>query len=73
MTARASVAVLSAFRVALAVAIVAAVTVTAFAADQIRVGKAQGFIWDFLPVDVGVAHGIFAKYGIDIKITALAG
>lgn len=60
-------------RLALAIAIAVAVPVKAFAADEVRVGKAQGFIWDFLPADVGVAYGIFAKYGLDVKITDLAG
>jgi NitT/TauT family transport system substrate-binding protein len=73
MNARAHVAVRNLLRVALSIAIAAAVTVKAFAADEVRVGKAQGFIWDFLPADVGVAYGIFAKYGLDVKITALAG
>jgi NitT/TauT family transport system substrate-binding protein len=60
-------------KVALGIALAAALTVKAYAADEVRVGKAQGFIWDFLPADVGIASGIFAKYGLDVKITALAG
>lgn len=50
-----------------------AMAAQAFAADQVTVGKSQGFIWDFLPADVGIASGIFAKYGLDIKISALGG
>ncbi len=73
MNARAYAAVVNLLRAALGVALATAVTVKAFAADEVRVGKAQGFIWDFLPVDVGIASGIFAKYGLDVKITALAG
>jgi NitT/TauT family transport system substrate-binding protein len=73
MNARTYAAVANVLRAALGVALAAAVTVKAFAADQVRVGKAQGFIWDFLPADVGIARGIFAKYGLDVKITALAG
>lgn len=73
MKARAYVGVVILLRVALSIAIAAEVTVKAFAADEVRVGKAQGFIWDFLPADVGIAHGIFAKYGLEVKITALAG
>jgi NitT/TauT family transport system substrate-binding protein len=73
MNARAHVAVVILLRAALSIALAAAVTVKAFAADEVRVGKAQGFIWDFLPADVGVTSGIFAKYGLDVKITALAG
>lgn len=60
-------------RAALGIALAAVLTVKAFAGDEVRVGKAQGFIWDFLPADVGIARGIFAKYGLDVKITALAG
>ena len=73
MNARAGVAVADLLRGALAIALAAALTVKAFAADEITVGKAQGFIWDFLPADVGIARGIFAKYGLDVKITNLAG
>jgi ABC-type nitrate/sulfonate/bicarbonate transport system substrate-binding protein len=60
-------------RVALGAVFAVAMASQAFAADQVSVGKAQGFIWDFLPVDVGSAHGIFAKYGIDVKISSLGG
>jgi ABC-type nitrate/sulfonate/bicarbonate transport system substrate-binding protein len=73
MDARAYAAVVALSRAALTLAFAVAVSVKAFAADEVRVGKAQGFIWDFLPADVGIAYGIFAKYGLDVKITALAG
>ncbi|MGH7091084.1 MAG: ABC transporter substrate-binding protein [Stellaceae bacterium] len=43
------------------------------AADAVRIGKAQGPVWAFLPADVGIKHGLFAKYGIDASITVLAG
>jgi NitT/TauT family transport system substrate-binding protein len=46
---------------------------TARASDQIRVGKAQGTAWTFLPVDVGVDQGFFAKQGLDIEISSLGG
>jgi len=39
------------------------------AADTVRVGKALGSLWAFLPVDVGVEKGIFARYGIDPEIS----
>ncbi len=45
----------------------------ALAADKIRVGKAQGLAWTFIPCDVGIDEGIFAKYGLDVEIVALAG
>jgi NitT/TauT family transport system substrate-binding protein len=73
MTERAFAAGFSVLKVALGIALATAVTVKAFAADEVRVGKAQGFIWDFLPADVGIAYGIFAKYGLDVKTMALAG
>lgn len=73
MNARSSVAVVNLVRAVLVIALVAAATVKASAAEEVRVGKAQGFIWDFLPVDVGIAYGIFARYGLDVKITALGG
>jgi ABC-type nitrate/sulfonate/bicarbonate transport system substrate-binding protein len=44
-----------------------------FAADKIRVGKAQGSAWIFLPIDVGIAQGIFSRYGLDIEIFDLGG
>lgn len=72
MNARAHLAGVNLLRAALAIALAAALTGQALAADKVRVGKAQGFIWDFLPTDVGIA-GIFAKYGLDVKITNLAG
>lgn len=73
MNARAHIAAVNLLRAALAIALAVAMTVKASAADEVGVGKAQGFIWDFLPVDVGIAYGIFAKYGLDVKITNLAG
>lgn len=59
--------------VGLGIVFVVAMAAQAFAADQVRIGKSQGFIWDFLPADVGIASGIFAKYGLDVQITALGG
>lgn len=45
----------------------------ASAADKIRLGKAQGGAWTFLPADIGIEQGIFAKYGLDVEVTDLAG
>lgn len=73
MNAGAYVATVNLLRAALVIALAAAMTVKAFAADEVRVGKAQGFIWDFLPADIGIAYGIFAKYGLDVEITDLGG
>jgi NitT/TauT family transport system substrate-binding protein len=41
------------------------------AADTVTVGKSVGSLWAFLPVDVGMEEGIFAKYGINAEISAL--
>jgi ABC-type nitrate/sulfonate/bicarbonate transport system substrate-binding protein len=43
------------------------------AADAVHVGKAQGTAWTFLPVDIGVAQGIFAKEGLDVDSANLGG
>lgn len=41
------------------------------AADIVRAGKAIGFLWAFLPLDIGKAEGIYAKHGIDLRISDL--
>jgi len=46
---------------------------TAHANDLLHVGKAQGTAWTFLPVNVGIEQGFFAKQGLDIDSTDLAG
>jgi ABC-type nitrate/sulfonate/bicarbonate transport system substrate-binding protein len=43
------------------------------AADKVHVGKAQGGAWTFLPANIGVEEGIFAKYDLDVDIIDLAG
>lgn len=73
MNHRVAAAAFNSLRLGLTVAFAVGMAAQAFAADQVRIGKAQGFIWDFLPADVGIASGIFAKYGIDAKISALGG
>src|SRR5689334_7068732 len=45
----------------------------ACANDLVRVGKAQGSAWTFLPLDIGVEQGLFAKEGLEIESTDLAG
>ncbi|MGH6670942.1 MAG: ABC transporter substrate-binding protein [Xanthobacteraceae bacterium] len=73
MLTRKAAILFNSLRIGLAITFVVAMATRGSAADLVRVGKAQGFIWDFLPADVGIASGIFAKYGLDVKITALAG
>ncbi len=58
---------------ALAGAALGAMATGAAAADAVRVGKAQGVVWAFLPVDIGIEHGLFAKEGIEASIFNLAG
>src|SRR6202162_421406 len=41
--------------------------------DQIHVGKAQGTAWTFLPVDIGIEQGFFAKQGLDVDSASLGG
>jgi NitT/TauT family transport system substrate-binding protein len=43
------------------------------AADKIRVGNPSVQSFSFLPLRIGVAHGVFAKYGIDIEEVTLNG
>ena len=60
-----------------AVLLVAAIALigagAARANEQIHVGKAQGTAWTFLPVDIGIAQGFFAKLGLDIDSADLGG
>jgi NitT/TauT family transport system substrate-binding protein len=41
--------------------------------ELVRVGKAQGNAWTFLPVDVGMAQGLFTAQGLDVEVTDLGG
>ena len=55
-------------RLVAATAIIIGLTALAspgYAADKIRVGKSVGTSWTFMPLDVGMEEGIYAKYGID--------
>ena len=45
----------------------------AHAADAVHVGKAQGTAWTFLPVDIGIAQGLFAQQGLDVDYSDLGG
>lgn len=63
-----------AFRGALAaVAILALCAPEARALDKVTAAKSADVAWTFVVLDVGKQEGIFAKYGIDPDITALAG
>jgi ABC-type nitrate/sulfonate/bicarbonate transport system substrate-binding protein len=45
----------------------------AHANDRVRVAKAQGGAWTFLLLDVGIQQGFFAKQGLDVEISDMAG
>lgn len=52
----------------------AGATVGPAKADAVlRVGKAFAGVFDFVPVDVGVAQGLFEKRGLEIKESDFAG
>jgi putative hydroxymethylpyrimidine transport system substrate-binding protein len=54
-----------------AAALVAALP--AHAADTVRAAKAVGSQFVYVPLDVGVEQGIFAKYGIEVEISTMSG
>ena len=45
----------------------------ACAAEKLRVGKAVPEAFSFVPVDIGIRQGIFAKHGLEIESIAFAG
>lgn len=45
----------------------------AHAADKVRAAKSVDVAWSFIPLDVGVQEGIFAKYNLDVDVSALTG
>src|SRR5215472_7981987 len=51
----------------------AAWPVRARAADKIRVGNPSAQAFSFVPLRLGVAQGLFAKYGIEIEEITLNG
>lgn len=60
-------------RLAISLIAVAALTGTASAADKVHVGKAQNTAWTFLPVDIGIDRGFFAREGLDVDSANLGG
>jgi ABC-type nitrate/sulfonate/bicarbonate transport system substrate-binding protein len=61
-------------RLAMAAALVAAYgSSAAQAADKVTTAKSADVAWTFVVLDIGQQQGIFAKYGIDVNITALGG
>lgn len=47
--------------------------VPSWASEKLHAGKATSETWGYLPLDIGVAEGIFARYGLDVDITVLSG
>jgi ABC-type nitrate/sulfonate/bicarbonate transport system substrate-binding protein len=60
-------------RLVLAAALVTAYGLSARAADKVHAAKSADVAWTFVVLDIGVQQGIFAKYGIDVEISALGG
>src|SRR5438309_1896471 len=42
-------------------------------AEKLRVGKAVGEAFSFIPIDIGIRKGIFAKHGIEVESIVFAG
>ena len=42
-------------------------------ADPLRVGKPQGEVFSFVPLDVGIQEGIFKKHGVEVQSFSLGG
>jgi len=60
-------------RCLVAVVAASALLAASAAAETLRVGNAVPEAFSFVPLDIGVRKGIFAKYGIDIEESAFAG
>jgi ABC-type nitrate/sulfonate/bicarbonate transport system substrate-binding protein len=58
---------------ALATAVGLSFATAAHAQTKLRVGKAQAQTFAFVPADVGVATGIFARRGLDVEIASFGG
>lgn len=63
----------SLLRTAVIVVALFAAACEAQALDKVHAGKSAGVAWAFVPLDVGIEQGIFAKYGLDVDITVFAG
>ena len=46
---------------------------TAYAAENLRVGKSIGVSFTYVPLDVGISQDIFQKQGIDIEVYNFGG
>lgn len=59
--------------VAMAAAALVAMAGHAVAQQKLRIGKAQADAFSFLPVDIGIEHGFFKKYGVEVESAGFAG
>jgi len=57
----------------IAMALAALLAPPAGAAEKLRVGKAVPEAFSFVPLDIGMRKGIFAKHGLEIESIAFAG
>lgn len=57
----------------IAAALPGAAATAARAQDTLRVGRAIANSWSFIPLDVGMAAGIFAKHGLSIESVSFTG
>ena len=45
----------------------------ATAAETLRVGKAVPEAFSFVPLDIGIRHGMFVKHGLEVQSIAFTG
>ena len=62
-----------AFCAVAAAAVAAVYAPQTHAADTVRAAKSVDVAWAFIPLDVGIQQGIFAKYNLDVEGSALTG
>src|SRR5262245_27156631 len=55
--------------VVLATALAVSAAQPVSAQEKLRIGKAVAESFAFVPLDVGLRHGIFKRHGLDIEIT----
>jgi NitT/TauT family transport system substrate-binding protein len=63
----------SSLSIAILLGALTAQLVPADAADKIHVGKAQTTAWTFLPIDIGIDQGFFARQNLDVDSANLGG
>ena len=66
-------AMLGAAAVNVALSMLSTMSMPACAAEKLRVGKAVPEAFSFVPLDIGMRKGLFAKHGIEIESIAFAG